>query len=455
MKRIGWGIAVFLTVLELGLSRTVYADDLTPEVAPLPTDAPVDVKPITSTPPPNPLLAQRATDIVKKSMRVIKEDEGVINLSLTANGQSLAPKTQILFFRRKGSRMEVIADGVVTGDIKNKQGIGEILVDLNRDTIIKYPEKGDYAIPMSDPNATAEGDKKDEFNFLVPEDPVDKTIKDRPGYMEYGMGLLQGTYRTTSSNGNNADDSKDVKGYRFKNTHFAYWLDFLPIGIEMDSHAGNFPTATYYQNTVSSTESISTLSFGYRIHTLLDRHIAPVVKITSLSDTFTTSNPDEHVLNTKISGTGVGFRLNIDFVSPVWKPEKAKFGLALQQVFTEFNYFPSVTAVDGAISRGTSSGSSASLYKVGATALIYVGFIPIFKRFVLQTSYGVRTYNLGFSGATTSESVANAYQIPTGYQGKMIESDLRFFIGIRIDDPLKLLTSPEKEKKSKKDLIPK
>ena len=385
----------------------------------------------------NPILSQKAEEIVKRSMSVIQEDEGVVSLSLLKNGQALANKTQILFIRRKGSRMEVIANGVVTGEQKNAKGMASILVALNRDAIIKYPVKGDYAIPMDDPNGTGVNDGKDQNDFLVPEIAKEKNDHDRPGYMEYAKGLMMGTLNTNSSS--NADAFKKAVNYRFKMDHFAYFSDFYPIGIEYDSHSGNFPTATYYSKIVSSSEIVSMMSFQYRFKTLMNRKLAPIIKVNSLSDQFKTDNTDENLLTTKITGYGIGARVNYDFVSPIWKPEKANFGFKLQQLFIDFNYFPSITAKDNGISRGTSSnGSNATTLKTGFTTLFYVGFIPIIKRFIIQGSYGIRSYNLKFQGSTVSE-VGNLYQIPSGTTSVTSESDFRGFIGVRIEDPIRLL----------------
>jgi hypothetical protein len=396
--------------------------------------------------PPNPILTQKAEEVIKKSMRVLKEEEGVVALTLLPNGQALANKTLVIFFRRKRARMEIVANGVVTGERKNAKGVGEILVDIDRDTIVKYPEKGDFALPLADPNALGDGDKKDQFDYLVPEEAKIKKENDRPGYLEFGMGLMFGTLNSDSSD--TANDDKKTSGYRFKDVHLAYYSEYVPLGFDLDTHSGNFPTSTYGNTVVNSSESVSNLAFAYRFPTLLDHKLSALLKINFLSDQFTTDNSDEHVLNTKITGMGFGLRVNYDFVSPVWVPEHAKVAFAFQQLFAEFYDYPSLSAVDSGVVRGTSSvGSTGTQSRLGFTSLAYFKFIPIFKRFVFQGSYGVRTYDLKFQGASTV-SPLQGFSIPQNGMSHESESDFRFFVGIRIDDPLKLLLAPNKKEKS-------
>jgi hypothetical protein len=394
--------------------------------------------------PANAVLSERAEQITKRAMRVMKEEDGEVSLTLLPNGGSLANKTQIVFFRRKRDRVEVIANGVVTGERKDAKGGGAILVDIDRDTIIKYPESGDYAVPMSDPNADGAGDKKDQYDYLVPEEPKVKTRNDRPGYLEYGMGVMFGTLNSTPSS--QANDALATSGYRFKNTHLAYYSDFFPIGFEMDSHSGNFPTSTFLKTVVVSSESVSNTTFGYRFAPFFSKRLEPVIKVNLLTDNFTTNNPTSDILSTNTSGMGFGLTLNYNAVSPVWKPEKAKIGFAFQRLFGEFFYFPSITAVDqGLATRGTSSaGSTGMQYRIGFTSLAYLGFIPFIKRFVIQGSYGARLYKLKFQGATTINTAVDTNPIPQGNTASSSESDFRFFVGIRFGDPIGLIFDKDK-----------
>lgn len=446
--RQGW---VSITLFALGLSlfdpRSTRAQEVIEATTPTPSP----------TPGPNTLLSDRAEKITKRAMRVIKEDEGAVVLTLLPNGQALVNKTQIVFFRRKRARMEVIANGIVIGERKNGEGKGEILVDIDRDTIIKYPQGGDYALPMSDPNATGETDKKDEFDYLKPTEPKVKPEKDRPGYLEFGMGIFKGTMASSPST--DADIFKKPTGYGFGNTHFAYYSEYIPIGVEFNSYRGNFPTQDRNFLKINSSESVLNFTLAYRFKTMNHHHFAPMLIISSLSDNFKTNNVDEALITTKYSGLGFGVTLNYDFVSPVWKPEKSKVGFAFQQVFGEFLYYPSIQASDlgsttsGVASRGTaSSGSTGMQYRMGLTTLAYFKFIPLVKRFVFQASMGARAYSLKFQGATQVEP-GNPNAIPQNGTSKENEFDYRFFFGIRIDDPIKLLFSgnePEELDQEKK-----
>jgi hypothetical protein len=260
------------------------------------------------------------------------------------------------------------------------------------------------------------------------------------------MGLMFGTLNAEPSD--TANDDKNTSGYRFKDLHFAYYSEYVPIGFEYDSHAGNFPTTTYGATVVNSSETISNLQFGYRFPPVLDHNLAASLRLNFLSDQFKTDNTDEHILNTKISGVGFGLHVNYDFVSPVWVPEHAKVAFAFQQLFAELYYYPSVSAVDSNVMRGTgSSGSTGTQYRLGFTTLAYLKFVPLFKRFVIQGSYGARSYDLKFQG-TSTVSPLQGFSIPQNGTSHETESDFRFFVGIRIDDPLKLLLAPNKKTKT-------
>jgi len=54
--------------------------------------------------------------------------------------------------------------------------------------------------------------------------------------------------------------------------------------------------------------------------------------------------------------------------------------------------------------------------------------------------------NLKFSGATVSEA-GNPITVSPNSTSKDKESDYRFFIGVRLEDPIKLLFTDEKKEK--------
>ena len=396
--------------------------------------------------PVNPFLVPKLEEIVKTAMRVIREDEGVVYMTLHGS-HSFAAETPILFFRKKGSRLEVIATGkVLTEAAHPKTGQMEIHVELDKDTVIKYPVEGDFAAPLSDPNALGNGNKRDQSDFLMPEEEPARIKNDRPGYLELGLGLIYGQLATTTTTV--ANIAKQSNAYRFQNLHVAYFSDFFPVGITMDSHEGNFPTSTYSQDVVASKESVSLLGFYYRFPPFLDKKLELALKISSLTDRFQTDNADENLLSTDVSGMGMGIRGRFDFAPLLWKPAKERwFDLTLQSVGLDFSYFPTLTATDAGVSRGSdSNGSTGMQFRASATALVWIKFIPWVKRWMFEGSYGFRSYQLKFNGPTVPESIPVPIPIATGTRATERESDFRFFIGFRIDDPIRSLFSDGKGK---------
>ncbi len=391
----------------------------------------------------NPKLTAKAEALIKSALKVKQEDEGVV--STTHPGHSYAPKTQILFFRRRGTRIEMIATGVFTNEkVDAKTGKKEIFAELDRDNIIKYPHEGDYAVPMNDPNLGAL-DGKNDNEFPAPEEPIEEKANPLPGYIEYGMGLLlNGSLNTTPSGQVNI--SKITSGYRFIISHFAYYSHYIPIGFELDSYKGNFPTKTRESKIITSDEAVSFTTFTYRFKPFFNDHVALSARVRSISDTFNTNNTDDSLLTSTATGMGYGVRGAYDLVSPAWKKEPNEFFIQLQNIYGEFLYYPSITVKDKDVSRGTSSdGSTMMQYRIGATALAWISFIPIFKRWFLEGSYGMRSYKLKFSGATVSEE-GNPITVSENGTSSESEKDYRVFFGIRLDDPVKMMFSNDEKK---------
>jgi hypothetical protein len=386
--------------------------------------------------PPAPLGA-KAEAVIRSAMRVLSESEGTVTLSFP--GHSFAPKTPILFFRKRNTRIEPIASATfVRESIDPKTRKKVIVVQLQMDTIQKYPIVGDYAAPMAEP-----GDPLDEGKggpqYRPPVDNAQvKEENTRPGYLEFGMGLLMGS--TSADPSSAVNESKRSNGYRFGTTHFLYYSDFVPIGVEFDSHSGEFPTSTYLGTVIQSSEKVSTFNFVYRFKPLFKRLLALSSRISFLSDEFMTNNIDISLINTKINATGLGLRAQLEFVSPIWKPNENQFPIRIQNLSADFIFYPSVTATDNnIISRGSdSNGSTAMQYRLSVTALAWIPFIPIFKRWVLQGSYGARIYHLSFNGPTVGEP-SNPEPVPEKSTSKELENDYRFFFGFRIEDPVKLI----------------
>lgn len=397
-------------------------------------------------PPKNQAVAatSRTQQTLKGALTVVNEIESVAYLAAPTNA-SFANGTKILFVRRRGPRVDPIAQGQVIGeDVNPKTKVVMIKVQVDRDTVVKYPQTGDRAVLLANEMIANAPDPKE--NIDVPEVvEKKKPEEDLPGYLEYGMGLLMmGSLDATPSS--NANIAKKTAGYRFKNTHLAYYSDFFPVGIEMDSHVGQFPTLNYKEQLLTSEEEVSTMSLNYRFRPWMNKKLFPRARLVTLTDSFKTSNEDENLLTTKISATGLGGRLDYEFASPVWRPTKNDWFFKFQSVQAEMTYFFSVKPEDIGISRGTKEASSGTgmQYGVKATVLLWLDFVPFVKRWVVQAGYQTRSYDLKFAGATVSE-VGNPYKIPEGSTSKEKETDFRFFIGIRLDDPIRLMF-PNKEK---------
>ena len=405
----------------------------------------------------NAKLSGKMDELMKRTLQVAHEDEGIAFLII--KGQSYAEKTQILFFRKRGTRLQTIATGLVAAEQRNRStGKKELLVKIDKDSIVKYPQVGDLAVPLADPTAKGEGDKKDASLMPAPVDNVEKK-KDYEGFFEFSFGKMMGSYAIDYQNGPNgspptanngtvlsANRGKVTRGYSFSTLHLAYYLGLFPLGIEFDSHSGSFPTSSeFFLNTqFTSKESVSTLSLNYRLPKFFDKKFVVLPRLTLLSDHYETTNADEGVLNTKISGLGLGARLVYEPVSPVWKKQKNEFFIQIQNLFAEYNFYPSLSATDGSISRGTSSGSTGSQYRFGGTVLFWLDFVPLIKRWIINASYGARSYNLKFSGPTVN---APPIALPAGAGSVEAEKDYRILVGFRIDDPLSLLFSDKKKDK--------
>ena len=198
---------------------------------------------------------------------------------------------------------------------------------------------------------------------------------------------------------------------------------------------------------VTSSETVTKISLAYQFNKILKDRLRLIPRITLLNDQFTTSNVDEYLFSTVTTGMGFGLKAAYEFVGNTWVKSKNDFFMQLQNIYGEFTYYPSINASDSNISRGTSSsGSHGTDYRLGATALIWLDFVPFIKRFVVQASYGARAYGLKFSGATTSAGNGSTTTILPNGASDESEKDYRFFIGVRFADPIQLMFADKKKK---------
>jgi hypothetical protein len=429
--------AVFMTVfflIALGLPKALAQET---EPPPVPADLEAEV------------AKERTADTLKAALRVVQEREGVVLLAAPSNN-SYTNGTKILFIRRRGPRLEPISQGQVIGEERNsKTNILMIKVQIDRDATRKYPQTGDRAVLLANEAAPVEPDPV--ANNDTPPLPAEEKSETNPlpGYLEYGMGLnLLGSIDSQTSSAT-ANVAKKSSGYRFKNSHFAYYSGLFPVGIEMDSHSGDFPTSTYLNSIVTSSEAVSMTTLNYRFKPQFG-HLAFRLRMALLSDDFKTSAVDGQLLSTQTSGTGFGARADYEFVSPAWKKAPNEFFIQLQSLQVEYTLFPSLTATDVGLSRGTSSsGSSGSYMGAQFTSLIWLDFVPLIKRWIIQGGYRVRSYNLKFSGPTVSEPSCLNCAIAADGTSIEKETDMRFFVGIRLDDPIEMLFSGKKKGDSK------
>ncbi len=394
-------------------------------------------------PAPTSFLTPKMDDIVRTSMKVIEEREGIVSVALPGQ-RSLANQTQILFFRRKNIRLEMIATGKVKTEEREKSGRLVLKVELDKEGVVKYPREGDFAAPMADPTAIGAGDKKDNYDFFIPEE--DEVIKTNPlpGYLSGGIGLFWGNLQTTPVAFVN--QAKTSTGYRFSPMQINYFTHLLPLGIEYESYKGNFPTSTREGKVVKSSEAVSWLGFTYRFKPMLDKKLELQLRMSSLTDTFTTDNTDESLISSTLTGTGFGAKAVFVLKPNLWKREKGEMPIQLQSVFIEALYYPFVTITDTTISRGSSSsGSKATQLRAGATILAWFDFIPILKRWYVEGSIGLRTYSMKFSGATDRRT--DPTPILQNGTGSETHFDSRIIFGVRFEDPIKSIFYPDRGKK--------
>jgi len=391
----------------------------------------------------NSLLAPKMERILKSAMRVVSESEGIVKVSLPGD-QSLANKTQILFFRKRGVRLDMIATGLVRGESHVRGGAGLLLeVELDKDGVVKYPHEGDFAAPMADPNAFGAGDKKDQFDFLMPMDPEVVQKPDLPGYLEAGTGLFYGNLSSTTNSVVN--DAKSSSGYRFAPVRFAYFSSFAPVGIEYEKFSGNFPTRTFQNKRVNSSESVSHFTFAYRFGPFLKKKLEIQAQIDTASRTFTTDNPDESLISSKMGAFGAGVKAVLWFKRPDWVRQRGESFIQLDRLYVGAKYYPLYTVTDDAISRGSSStGSTAYELRAGMSLVADLGFIPVFNHWFAEASGGYVSSSLKFTGPTVQSTQPFPATIPEGSSATEKEVDVRFVFGFRIDDPIDLIFNPKK-----------
>jgi hypothetical protein len=362
----------------------------------------------------------------KPTLKVDREKEGLILLDLPKVRMELSPF--VVFVRPSGPDFEIIARGKVETIQDNK-----ILVTLDRSAIIKYPLKGDLAVPLGTPRDwPPDSDPK---VMTPPMETEELEPPGDPGFFQIDSGVLSGAVETTSSDGT-SNEYKDIPKYQPTFFHFLWYFEFLwQLGIEYESASGVFPTSTYYRNFGPTTEKKNTFTLNYRFRRKwFKEKLRPAIRFMTTTSEFATLNTDEALISSQSSAMGMGARLSYEFDSQVWKPKKGS-GLRFQQVVLGLNYYPFVNVADtGSIKRGTSSGGSNILeYKLSCSTLMYLKWFPWIKRYVFEFGYSETIAHYKFSGATASETLG-FYTIPENTSST--EQQKWFFVtlGVRFED---------------------
>lgn len=375
-----------------------------------------------------PLFSYAQFDPKAKSLAVDSDREGFILLDLPTSKMKLSPF--VVFVRPNGSEFEIIA----RGKIETIQD-GKILVSLDRESILKFPLKGDLAVPLGTPK-----DWPRDTDERVVEPPIrDEEITEfpDPGYFEFVYGTYSGSLDTSASD-NKTNDYKDIKSYSPDFFRLTYYTDmFWHLGLQAEHWGGDFPTRTYFRNSGLSSESVTNISFNYRFSRRWYRNrIRPVLRLVATDSEFKTINPDEALLSTGMSGYGAGARFEYEQNSLLYAPRVGRVGFAFTHAYAGLDLLPFVVPKDsGTTTRGSNGGAFITDIKIGAAGVAYFDWIPIFKRWTIEAGYGGRITNLKFSGPTT-KNPSDFYVIPEGTTSTEISHFFFITLGLRLPDAL-------------------
>lgn len=369
------------------------------------------------------------------ALRVHSNQEGLLLLDLPPPPQKVQLTPFVVFVRPEENEFEIIARGRVE-TIQN----GKVLVTVDRDAVIKFPIPGDLGVPMGSPKDWPPGMDPNILEPPVQAEPAEEPGD--PGYIEFTWGRLSGSGETSGSDGR-SNEYKDIPQYGPASFHFTWYWEFLwQLGLEYETTQGSFPTSTYYRDIGESTEKSQTVVLNWRFRRRwLGKKLRPALRVLNHSSEFTTLNPDEALIGSKLSGNGYGARLSYELDSAVWTPDPRRTGFRFQQAYADFNYFPDVAVQDtGDISRGLGKGTITEL-KVGATALVYLNFIPWVKRYSIELGYAQRVTQIGFSGETQSE-LGGFYPIPENQSSLERFSWFYVSVGVRFEDVIGKFIKP-------------
>lgn len=370
----------------------------------------------------------------------IKQQSSVVagragNRLIVKNKSNLKVSDLLLFVRPLNGNFDILARGKVS-EVKKES----VIVELDAISVAKQPLDGDLVISLSKPFTPTTQ------NFPEPPPPPvsieDPGIPGDPGYFEAYGGVYDSSLKTEAPIPVNL--SKQVGSYRFSNFKLAWFLEyFWRIGVEYERVEGVFPTSTYFRQRINSSLKYSRYGLTFRTRKIFNDHLRYSIQLNSLKEAFKTDNPDENLLSTTVDGYGIAHIIDWEFESPIWTSNKPYLDGRLQKLYASFTYFPSLSAVDGDVSRGLSSdGTTGSDYKLGLQAILYFKWIPVFKRWFFDLHLGQTTYELKFSGPTKSE-VDGIYTIPENSKSKEIKNYYYIGFGFRFDDFISKFFKPK------------
>lgn len=351
------------------------------------------------------------------------------NIVVIPNNPRVKVGDLVVVARTSVDNVEVIARGSVA-NIQNN----ELLIMIESNSIIKFPQKNDIVVSLAKLNQS-----KEEESSLPPSPELKEDEPDpyEEGYMQLEAGQNQGALSSETTNRANQFKLYD---FNYANTRFLWYFDFAwRFGIEYETSGGSVPVIGYDKNPKPTSYSDTTFSFHYRFSPVW-RELRPTFKLVNRTSDFKTENEDEYVMSSSGAGLGVGAHFHYLFGSNTFTSNRM-LDASVNKLYFEYIYFPGYSFKDAEVSRGESSSGSAYEMNAGMTFLFYVRFIPYFKRYSLDISSGVSQRKFTFTGKPT-DPLDIFVPIPEGGSYGEKESYVKIMFGLRLDDFVGKLLKP-------------
>lgn len=360
--------------------------------------------------------------LLKSGLRIQSDAEDIFEVE----DQKGALKTgsKVLFVRTSKDEFEIMARGKVEGRVNNKA-----LITIESGSLIKRPLPGDLVVSLGSPWKPGGGETEtlSEAPVLTEEPP----LPGDPGYLEFTFGRVLAEARADTPNAANA--YKQIPTFESTYWRFVWFIEFAwRLGFEAEFFNGSVPTYSYFRREEQTSLNFTRFSVNFRTRKMWSDRLRWTFKAISSSNEFQTTNTDEALIGSVYSGFGPGVRLDYEVVAPTWTSEGG-FGVRLQNVFVEADYFPILDAKDTTLSRGTSAGSSSYSWRIGTSLLLDFKWFFWFRRMTLQATMGELVYDLKFTGPTISET-GGIYTIPEGGNYKESLKFIFLSVGFRMDD---------------------